>query len=154
MPNPSAVQQINPTGTSVKLDGNVILTVPNELVSLVEAIEKSKYLLAFKDNWDEEGAKKYAPKTWIKAAKFIGNYATWLWHIYNRVIATPQIYHGPDGSIDIYWKTEQYNFLINIPEDKKVATFYGDDYGDQGVEGFFPIENFKESLLPNLMILN
>lgn len=154
MPNTNLVEQINPTGTSIKLNGRVVLTLPKELASLVEAIEQSKYLLEFKDNWDDEGAKKYAPKTWIKATKFIGSYATWLLNIYNRVLATPKIYHGPEGSIDIYWKTEQYNFLINIPELGDIATFYGDDYEKQGIEGFFPLENFKESLLPNLMILN
>ena len=57
---------------------------------------------------------------------------------FGRTIEAPKIYHGPAGSIDILWKHPKYRILINIPEDPNVpATFYGDDYKLEQIEGKF-----------------
>ncbi|MFQ5677782.1 MAG: hypothetical protein ACE5G1_17970, partial [bacterium] len=71
----------------------------------------------------------------------------------SRVIPTPKITPGPNGSIDILWKSANYRLLINIPDNpKKQASFYGDNFSTDTIEGTFNPSNFNQGLL--LTILN
>ncbi len=140
------------------------LTLPSELNELAEEIEHSKYILQLEDNWDDEGAIKYETTTWQKAVTFISTYAKMMFEISSQIISTPSIYQGPQGSIDIYWDTEQYYLLINIPAgiDTK-ANFYGSDRKNTQLEGtidtgledrlnlglIFILENIRESNVGN-----
>lgn len=50
----------------------------------------------------------------------------------------PNIGPGPEGSVDLHWKRESWELLVNIPADaKQLATFYGDDFGAQKIKGSF-----------------
>lgn len=137
----------------IQLGGKAIAALPGELEDLAKAIEKSKYLLALEKDFDGEGGEPYSKTVWQKAVRFVAEYGTWLFHVFNKTIATPKIYHAPQGSIDIYWENECFNLLVNIPADDSPATFYGDDYGEQVTEGKFDPANFQNALLPHLSIL-
>ncbi len=131
-----------------------VADLPPQLENLDRAIQKSRYMLDFPDNWDEEGSPAYSVNTWNIAVFFISNYAAWVLDTFKIVIPTPKILHGPNGSIDLFWKQDHFNLLINIPASKdENATFYGDDYGTQKVEGSFNPENFKQVLFPSLFNL-
>ena len=123
---------------SVNLGRGKIIEVPYQLKGLNDEIEKSKYILDLKEDWDGEGSKGYKGSTWERAVRFVLEYFLWSMNEFGRTIEPPKIYHGPDGSIDILWKYPKYRILINIPEDQDIpATIYGDDYKLEQIEGRF-----------------
>jgi len=143
------------TKETLYLTNGKTLRISSELILLIQSIEKSKYILDLKDNWDDEGAKAYLEDTWIKAIRFIVNYAELILANTGKSIIAPDIYHGPDGSIDLLWKHLSFNLLINIPKDNMLlGTFYGDDYSSQKIEGSFNPELVKASLFPMLVNLS
>ncbi len=102
------------------------LEVPNELSSLISLVERSKYILDLKDDWDENGSKPYFYDTWEKSARFVTSFMIDFWRKSFVKPVEPNIYHAPESSIDIFWKTENFTLLINIPRDiTKKATFSG-----------------------------
>lgn len=136
----------------IYLNNELIVELPSRFEDLYECIEKSKYILELKENWDDEGSPPYKKSTWIRAIKFVSDYALWIFTETNKVIDTPKICHGPNGSIDILWKKGNYRLLINIPENtEKPASFYGDDYNSQKVKGEFNISNYNQGLLLTLL---
>ena len=137
----------------IRLENKLVAALPQELADLATAIEKSKYILSLEKDFDSEGAEPYPSEVWIKAIRFISGYAAWLFRLFGKTIALPEIYHAPESSIDIYWENERFNLLINIPADESPATFYGDDFGKQVTQGKFDPENFQNALLPHLSIL-
>lgn len=137
---------------SVKLSDVFIANLPIQLQALRDEINTSKYMLQFEDNWDGEGSEPYNAKTWIDAVSFICNYANWVFDCYKQIIPIPNIYHAPKGSIDLYWEKETFNLLINFPKESNgVASFYGDDYATQRIEGHFNPLKFQNLLLPSLI---
>jgi hypothetical protein len=121
---------------------------------IVKEIQKSTKILKLKDDWDGEGSKSYKPSTLKTAILFIVRYATWIWEEKLYAIPTPKILAGPDGAIDIYWKREDFDLLITIPEGTKVAHFYGDDKKDEIIEGRFNIEKYNQGIFLSLLKLN
>ena len=142
------------TDINIMLDGQIAATLPAELGELAAAIEKSRYLLALEKNFDDEGSESYSQEVWLKAVQFVAGYAQWLFDVFGKIMATPKIYHAPGGSIDIYWKNERFNLLINIPPGDAPATFYGDNYGAQVTEGKFDPQHFQQGLLPHLSVIS
>ncbi len=126
----------------------VIGTIPKQLSYLLLEIENSKYMLDFKDNWDEEGSKKYEETVWVSAVGFLLNYAKTLFYDRAIEIKSPKIYHGPKGSIDIIWDGITSRMVINISKDGKEGMFYADNYKDQFIEGSFKTKQFNSFLLP------
>jgi hypothetical protein len=136
----------------VKLGNQLLSHLPIQFKELRDEIITSQYMLQFGDNWDGEGSMSYSPKMWANAVTFICNYANWVFEHYHHIIPTPHIYHGPKGSIDFYWEKETFNLLINFPkEDNGIASFYGDNYSTQRVEGHFNPSNFQNLLFPSLI---
>lgn len=117
-------------------------------LNIFVAIDKSKYILSLKDNWDDEGGLKYNEQTWIASIKFLLNYAKTLYEDFNTEVDTPAIYHGPKGSIDIMWEKLTYRMVINIQADGRHAHFYADNYKDQMTEGNFKLNQFNRFLIP------
>ncbi len=96
--------------------------------NILEAIEQSKNILTFKDDWDGEGSPAYKAATWQRAAAFLRHSALQLWQAHQVILDVPKILPGPVGSIDLHWKTDRRELLINIPEAlDEPANFYGDD---------------------------
>jgi hypothetical protein len=95
---------------------------------IFERIEQSRDILNFEDDWDDEGSPAYKTSTWERATSFLRRSALHLWQAHHIVLDIPKILPGPVGSIDLHWKTDQRELLINIPETlDEPANFYGDD---------------------------
>ena len=51
-----------------------------------------------------------------------------LWQNYRVSVEAPRILPGPDGSIDIHWRINGHELLVNFPADENAqATYYGDN---------------------------
>ncbi|MBW4888719.1 hypothetical protein KXQ82_03295 [Mucilaginibacter sp. HMF5004] len=124
-----------PLEFKISLNEEIVGHISVLQIDIYDAINKSKYILDLKDDWDTEGAKGYHRSTWIKAVKFLISYSNWVRKL-NKKLPAPQILQGPNGSIDIFWKNDSFLFLVNISEQGD-SSFYGDDYGKNKSEGFF-----------------
>lgn len=95
--------------------------------------EASKRLGALEDNWDDEGAQKVDEQIIKEAIDFI----RCLDGLFQNKIPIPRINPVPDGSIDIHWKLDLCECLLNIViQDKEpMADFYWDDYNGQHIKG-------------------
>jgi hypothetical protein len=115
----------------------------HKFIDLYDAINRSKYILDFKDNWDENGSKAYLPDTWVKAVRFLIKFYSWRDQHFKLLVKPPKIYQGPEGSIDIYWKSQTFTYLINIGEEEEFATYYYKSPTGTKVEGEFNLINFN-----------
>jgi len=134
----------------LKFGGKVIGYIPKLLISIYEEIEKSKYILELKENWNDDGGVGYDFEVWKKAILFISKLSTRIYKSYGQIIRAPKIYHGPNGSIDVFWENESFNLLINIPKNG-LGTFYGDNYGNNKSEGFFDPTIINSTIFPFLI---
>ena|SRR6266404_2225583 len=122
------------------------------LKDIAQAIESSRRLLSWEKNWDGEGSPPYRNDTWERAVTFLTRHAKHLWEHYQVILDAPRIEPGPEGSIDIHWKTEHYELLIEVPADPtKRATFYGDDKGNIFIEGTLNVSSFSHGLIAWLL---
>lgn len=143
-------QVVNEEKLRIELNEQIIAELPFELDELYAEIEKSKYMLEYEDDWDDEGSIGYETSTWKRAIQFIADYAKWALNTMSMVIPKPKIYPGPNGSIDILWKSSYYRLLINISKDTdKDASFYG-DYKWEKIKGTFNPSKVKPGILLNL----
>src|SRR5690606_5828346 len=95
----------------IKIDNEIIRTLPIRLQEIQKSIEDSYYILELEDDWDDEGGVPVDKNTFIRGIRFLINYSVWLLHNQNFLLAPPQINPGPDGSIDILWRTNHYRML-------------------------------------------
>lgn len=133
-------------------NGKIIGFLPRQLSSIFEAIEKSRYILRLKENCDDENSTEYDFDVWKKTILFVAKLSTKIYKTCGQIIKSPKIYHGPNGSIDVYWENESFNLLINIPK-KGLGTFYGDNYGNNKSEGFFDPVIINIAVFPFLIEL-
>jgi hypothetical protein len=108
--------------------------------TLTQKIESSRWILELKPDWDEELSKTCSKSAWKKAVKFLTRESQQILEF-----PVPDILLGPDGSIDLYWKTTNFELLVNIPEDSKSASYYG-----ESKLGVFKGTFDSDSLLPGL----
>ena len=102
--------------------------IPSVFSNLNDAIEASRYITELKEDWDEEGSPSYSKSTWTRATRFLKKHALSLWQDHRVAIEVPQILPGPDGSIDIRWRTDKRELVINVPANvNEPASYYGDD---------------------------
>ena len=93
--------------------------------------EAKKRLLALEENWDGEGSPAYQERTLEAAADFL--YA--LVEKSETLEATKvRILPASEGSIDLHWKTELFELLVNFRPDGAVS-YYGDDYCENSIQG-------------------
>ena len=122
----------------INLNSETIGILPPPLINIYKSIIESKYILELENNWDDEGSPPYKKSTWKTAIKFLITLSNLAYDKIGVIIDAPRIYHSSEGSIDLLWKKDHYRLLINIPEDQdSLATFYGDDYESQKIEGAF-----------------
>ncbi len=108
------------------------LTLPAVLGHVAEAIAGSRCIVDLKDDWDGEGSLGYEELTWLRAARLVAKSSIAFWRTCRAVPPAPGITPGPDGSIDMVWRSEGRKLVINIPEEPhSVATFYGKDRNDE-----------------------
>jgi len=112
---------------------------------LLAALERSRAMLALPDNWDEEGSPAYREETWIRAVSLLSEYTMAACEVQRRDLPLPLIHNGPEGSIDILWRSPNRELLLNVPaESDELPTYYGDNRaGGEHVEG--------ELMPPNVM---
>lgn len=98
---------------------------------LSDAIQASRAILELNDDWDSDGSPGYSEATLNRATTFLLISARRYWDDHQKKLPAPRILPGPDGSIDLHWKTPQRELLINIPADPAApAGYYGDDKED------------------------
>jgi len=136
------------SGESQGNNGDAWQALPGALHHIKQAIEDSRSLIQFSDDWDEAGSPAIDESTWRRAAEFLARHAQWVWESCGKVIESPHVTPGPDGSIDLHWDYPTYEMLINIPADARaMAGFYGDDRGNISIKGKFDASRANEGLL-------
>jgi len=111
-----------------------------------EIIDNSKWILELEEDWDDEGSCEYKRETWERACLILRNIMIDS-NLQDRT-TIPEISPGPNGSIDIHWKAERFELLINIPDEKdKPASFYGDNYTKDCIKGKFNWHNIPYEII-------
>lgn len=109
-------------------------------------LEDSKYILLLEKDFDDEGSEPYSKEVWERATCFLFCNAKWLMDK-NLPIYVPEILPGPGGSIDIYWKEEKFEALLNFPNDSRdFAHYYIDDYKNKKENRRFSQLSFRINL--------
>ena len=120
-----------------------------DLTRIDDEIEASRTLLDLHDDWDGEGSLGYDQPTWSRATRFLRANAELVGRQSGSSIPPPAISPGPDGGIDLHWRTSDRELLIHVPaDDGRPARFYGDD-GAQGT----PIEGELDPREPGSWLL-
>jgi hypothetical protein len=123
-----------------------------EDAQLQAEIDRAKSILALKPDWDDEGSQPYSKETLDRAIAFLTSQSKHLYETCGLHPLVPRISAGPDGSIDIHWKRNNFELLVNIPADSaQNAVFYGDDYGIKRISGNFDPQKINQGILEWLM---
>lgn len=119
--------------------------LPRPLEHVANAILASRELLSM---GDEDGRPVCSAETWERAMDFLAKQALWLLTERGRVIQSPDIWSGPNQSIDLHWETPSYELLVNVRADpEQPAAFYRDDKGKLKIKGTLDLARFNEGLL-------
>jgi hypothetical protein len=121
-------------------------------VRIAEAVETSRRILDLPDNWDEEGSPAYAEETWKRATQFIVRSAIGYRRTNGVWVGPPKITPGPDGSIDVRWKTSKRSALINFPAfERDPIQFFGSDGDTETIRGTLDLSSPNQWILMWLM---
>ena len=123
----------------------------DEALELETAIDHSRSILDLRDDWDEAGAPGYQWGTWERAIALLRLHASAAL-LLARTIPVPRILAGPNGSIDLHWRSADSEILLNVPADERQPIdFYGDDRSGGVVRGTLSSVISKATLLPWLI---
>ena len=112
-----------------------------------EIARASKAILGLEDNWDGEGSSGYSKATLDRAINFLKVHVNALIEESGKIIV-PRILPGPDGSIDLHWRTSELELLVNVPPDDGPVSFYGDDFSDgNSIKGTFNLKSVSKHLV-------
>ena len=112
----------------------------------------SASLLGLQQDWDGEGSPGYSEETCDRMSKFLLNHSKQLAAACGIEALIPKILPGPNGSIDLLWKSDDYELLLNIPADlQSPASFYGDDQGSLCIKGTLDPDKINQGILQWLM---
>jgi len=76
---------------------------------------------------DEEGNPACSKATWERAVSFLTRFARSASERFGVKIGVPSILPGPQGSVDLNWRSGKSELLVNVPADaSKPINFYGD----------------------------
>ena len=85
-------------------------------------------------DWDGQGSPPYTAATIDRAVRLASGVLAQLWDSGLRV--TPVMGPGPNGAIDIHWRTDRFELLVTVPRDPAApAVYYGDNFGDFTAKG-------------------
>jgi hypothetical protein len=104
------------------------------LASLLREIERSREMLTWGDDWDEEGSPHFEEATWRRAVNLLDRHARLLLDR-GVILPTPRILPGPNASIDLHWETNQRELLINVPPEDAPSNYYGETAGKNSIKG-------------------
>ena len=95
-------------------------------------------ILGLQDNWDGQGSPGYADSTIDKAISFLNIHVK---HVFadSRRILIPKILPSDSGSIDLHWREQKFELLVNVPAtDDIVVSFYAENLLDRSfIKGSF-----------------
>jgi len=118
---------------------------PPAIKNLIDAIQQSRVLLQFEDDWDGDGSSGYSESTWNRAQNFLLKNALQLWRRHKTCFDSPTIQPGPYGSIDLHWRTRKRELLINVSSNlEEPISYYGDDK-DEGTENAIRGKNLDDA---------
>ncbi len=147
-----AVRRFAETGSRRHLEAVDSATKSFAIEAIETAIHESRSILELKNDWDGQDGVGYSPNTWEKAVDLLRRQALAGVEEGGRSIPAPRILPGPNGSIDLHWKTQAFELLINVQEcDEECASFYGDDCGKLTIEGTIDTGTANDALLAWLM---
>jgi hypothetical protein len=113
-----------------------------------DAIRESRAILEMPLDPEDDNSPRLEESTWRRATNFLRTLAKSIWDLRGGVVAAPEIVPVPDGSIDLHWKSENYELLVNIPRDEVgKAQFYGDEAGKTHFKGTLDVNE------PNLHLI-
>lgn len=105
---------------------------------LEEEIDRAFVMLEGEDPDDIEDGVRHSVATLNRAVLFLQKESEVYEQWFGKIAPVPSIDLGPNGSIDIHWKTPNRELLINIPADAiRKATFYGDNDHSDMIKGSF-----------------
>lgn len=108
----------------------------NALSIVRKKILEGRDILQLKTDWDDDGSPDFSPAHWDRIEIFLLGALKMIWEKERRVMVAPTINAVSGGTIDVHWKTQMSELLINVPRDlTKPATFYGDNFSDQSIKG-------------------
>jgi hypothetical protein len=133
-PPPVSAWLSQPSGKASWIDRKPRTIDP--LANLIMVAHKAKGMLELPDNWDDAGSPAIRRDTFLRALLLLLLHAALILMRHSVVIPTPRISPGPDGSIDLHWKTRRRELLISIPQDlREPAAYYGDNFGSDKKKG-------------------
>jgi hypothetical protein len=116
------------------------------------AIEESADLLGDGAARDEEEAPASLPAARERAIGFLRAHATQARRL-GFELPVPRICAGPGGSVDVHWKLDDFEILVNFPPNPdEPVTFYGDNEGSDSIRGTIGSDREPRSLLPWLIL--
>ncbi len=112
-----------------------------------EIARASKAILGLEDNWNGEGSSACSKVTLDRAINFLKVHVNALIEESGKIIV-PRILPGPEGSIDLHWRTSKLELLVNVPPDDGPVSFYGDDFSDgNSIKGTFNLKSVSKHLV-------
>ena len=120
-------------------------------VDIFQSIKKGFEIAKFMDDWDGEGSCSYKSSTIYKSGQFLWNVALDFQRCQKSPLSAPRFSPGPDGSIDLHWKSSERELLINFPEEEDPITFYGDNSAGEIVKGTLDVSKSNQWLMLWLM---
>jgi hypothetical protein len=114
--------------------------IPLEHHAADSALEQciEDWILELDNDWDDEGAAKYDPRTWQRAVGLVRLLTALHLQIHGVELLPSSIAPAGKGSIDLYWSAKNGTLLISVPCDpQQNATYYGQNTsGDNTISGF------------------
>jgi len=121
--------------------------VEKRVDSLLRAeITEAEQMIGTPDTAEESPV--YSRETFDVAIAFLRAQSTQFRKMYSVCPPVPHIGVGPAGSVDLHWKQEGWELLVNIPPGcNQQAAFYGDDYGTQIIKGSLNPKKFNYGII-------
>lgn len=102
------------------------------LQQIKEAVTASHRMVELQENWDRDGGTAISEATWQRATDFVLRISTELCNRFQVSPSVPDIAPVPDGSVDIDWRFNGHELIVNVPADSSANVGY---YGDDGSGG-------------------
>lgn len=113
------------------------------LKELETEIERVEDLLRSQAEVEHQGT-PVSRATFDRAIAFLKKESSQLWVRTGVTLPAPTMGLGPDGSIDLFWSSENVELLINVPADsEELATYYGTDNRQQTIKGYLNLSTYS-----------
>jgi len=104
-------------------------------------IRQSQWILDIAD--DEDEGEPISETTLTRANEFLRRMVIEAWHRYGVRVKAPIISPGPDGGVDLLWKTGKRELLVNVSANDTDSVSY---YGNDRTQPDGPIHNSVEGI--------